>query len=202
MAEHGLQIIERIKKIYESGENIIKYIKQGSDRANTVEDILISYDFQSGSYVDFVNKNEEYVETFTNAIAKIFDGLDYNTVMEVGVGEATTLGNLIPKLKHGTNFFGFDISWSRIYVGKDYLKTKNVKAKLFLGDLFNIPMKDSSVDVIYTSHSIEPNGGREKEAIIELYRVTKNYLILLEPTNNFATQEGIDRMKSNGYVQN
>jgi ubiquinone/menaquinone biosynthesis C-methylase UbiE len=71
---------------------------------------------------------------------------------------------------------------------------------LFIGDLFNIPLSDSSVDIVYTSHSLEPNGGREKEALQELYRIAGGYLVLLEPTNEFADDEGKARMKRNGYV--
>lgn len=59
---------------------------------------------------------------------------------------------------------------------------------------------DNSIDLVYTSHSIEPNGGREEEALRELYRITKKYLVLLEPSYEFADTECRKRMKKNGYV--
>jgi ubiquinone/menaquinone biosynthesis C-methylase UbiE len=37
----------------------------------------------------------------------------------------------------------------------------NQQADLVVADLFHIPFADNSVDVVYTSHSLEPNGGRE-----------------------------------------
>ncbi len=205
MDKNILSLIPRVKEIFEKGENIIQYLKNSKRGSlNTIEDILISYDFQSGSYIKFVEENPVYSNDYTNAIEKVISALgSFDVILEAGVGEATTLVNLIPKLNNSTaKYMGFDISWSRINYGNKYSTKKSVKTDLFVADLFNIPLKDSSVDVVYTSHSIEPNGGREKEAIIELFRITKNYLILLEPTNQFANEDGKARMKKNGYVQN
>jgi ubiquinone/menaquinone biosynthesis C-methylase UbiE len=201
----NIDLIPTIDDLYKRGENIISFLKakQGNN-LNTIEDILISYDFQSGSYIKFVEENPEYTNLYTTAIAHVFLQLGkFKTILEVGVGEATTLSNLALKLKlPGVKFFGFDISWSRIHFGIKYLSKKNIDANLFVADLFNVPLSDSSIDIVYTSHSVEPNGGREKEAIVELYRVAKKYLILLEPTNEFANSKGKSRMKKNGYIQN
>ncbi len=45
-------------------------------------------------------------------------------------------------------------------------------------------------------------GGREKEALRELMRVTRRYLILLEPAYEFASKEAKKRMRQHGYVRN
>jgi ubiquinone/menaquinone biosynthesis C-methylase UbiE len=199
-----IELIPQIKKLFENGENIIDYLKKIDGRnANSIEDILISYDFQAGSYVKWVNENYTLKMEHISALAKIFAELgNYDTVLEAGVGEATTLANLAVELNKDPILLGFDISWSRILYGIKYAKGKNVDINLFVADLFNIPLKDSSIDIVYTSHSIEPNGGREREALIELYRVTKKYLVLLEPASEFATEEGKLRMINSGYIQN
>lgn len=206
MKKDLLDLMPRIKELYESGENIIKYFKNKENREfNSLQDILISYDFQSGNYIKQIENNKDYSESYTKLLSEEINELGtFESIMEVGVGEATTLGNLLPKLNNDSKLksLGFDISWSRIHLAQQYLNKKGIKSDLFVSDLFNIPLKDSSIDVIYTSHSIEPNGGKEKEAIEELYRVTKKYLVLLEPTFEFATEEGRNRMKANGYVQN
>ena len=75
---------------------------------------------------------------------------------------------------------------------------KNVS--FFTGNLFNIPLPDNSMDVVYTSHSIEPNGGKEKVALEGLYRVTSKYTVLLEPSYHFGSEEAKKRMLRNGYI--
>lgn len=207
MDKSKLDLIPRIKELYSKGDNLIDYLKKNDNRSfNSIEDILISYDFQSGSYINHVKANPQLNFNYTSALANVINELGtYNSILEVGVGEGTTLCNLIPKLKNQTDkikFLGFDISWSRIYYAMKYFMANNRNAKLFIGDLFNVPLRDSAIDIVYTSHSIEPNGGREKEALMELYRITNKYLILLEPTSAFASEQGKKRMLEHGYIQN
>lgn len=201
------EFLSEIKKIYQKGDNIVHYLNNiTKSTTNSTEAIMISYDFQSGSYIEFIKKSPEFIEKYTQAMADVINNLgdECQSVLEVGVGEATTLAHLIPKLTFKpSNIYGFDLAWSRIRYGIEYLKKRAISnAFLFMGDLFNIPIADSSIDIVYTSHSIEPNGGREKEALIELLRITKKYLILLEPAYEFADDQGKKRMKSHGYVTN
>lgn len=196
--------LSKIKEIYANGENIIKYLKSISkNKQNAIEDILISYDFQSGSYVKGFSENPEFKNKYCNSLAKVIDSLgDFKSIIEVGVGEATTLGLLIRKLTNTPlDVLGFDISWSRLKFAKEFLSDFDIKnVTLFTANLFEIPLLENSVEVVYTSHSIEPNGGKEKEALKELYRITGKYLILLEPSFEFANDEAQTRMKEHGYV--
>ena len=127
---------------------------------------------------------------------------DFSSILEVGVGEATTLRTLLKNLKsHPPQVLGFDISWSRLKFATQFLNESEINnVNLFAANLFNIPLLENSVDIVYTSHSIEPNGGREEEALKELYRITKKYLVLLEPSYEFADKEARVRMQKNGYV--
>ena len=75
--------------------------------------------------------------------------------------------------------------------------------RLLIADLFCLPFKDDSVDIVFTSHSLEPNGGKEQEALQELYRVSREYLVLLEPAYELTGNETAkERMRQNGYVTN
>jgi SAM-dependent methyltransferase len=196
--------ISEVKRIYESGGNIMDFLKSKSQSAlNSTEAILISYDFQAGTYTQFARDNAEYVNNYTGSIAKILNNLKWDSIIEIGVGEATTLGNVVERLnKKPVSVYGFDLSWSRIKYAQKYLKDKKVDGLLFTGNLFHAPLMDDSIDVVYTSHSIEPNGGKEKEALMELYRIAKKYLVLLEPAYEFADDEGKRRMEKLGYIRN
>lgn len=194
-----------IKNHFDKGGNVIQYIRELENTSiNSADAIQISYDMQAGSYVDSFKKNPEANRKYTTALASLLDTLDTSgNIMEAGVGEATTLANVIEKLKVKPSAFGgFDISWSRIKYAQKFSEYKKLNnAFLFIGDLFHIPIADNSVDILYTSHSIEPNGGKEKELLEELFRVTNRYLILLEPAYELGSDEARKRMDSHGYVK-
>lgn len=63
-------------------------------------------------------------------------------------------------------------------------------------------MADKAIDVIYSSHSLEPNGGREAPAIKEMLRVARKAVILIEPIYELAPEKAQKRMKCHGYVRN
>ena len=35
-------------------------------------------------------------------------------------------------------------------------------SNLVLGDMFELPLEDNAVDIVYTVHAVEPNGGKKK----------------------------------------
>ena len=197
--------LNKIKEIYSKGGNIIKYLKKiKKSSENDVLDILISYDFQAGSYIKIANTNQDYIQNYTNSLSSYINQLGkFNSIIEIGVGEATTLVPLINKLNEKPKaILGLDISLSRILFAKKYsFQNKIFDINFFVSDFFTIPLKDNSIDIVYTSHSIEPNGGKEKEALKELYRITNKYLILLEPIYEFASEKGKKRMSDLGYVK-
>ena len=124
-------------------------------------------------------------------------------ILEAGVGEATTLVGVMQKInKSNLSFFCFDLSWSRIKIAKEWANDHAVKPELFVGDLFHIPIADNAIDVIYTSHSLEPNGGKELLAMRELLRVARKAVILVEPIYELASEAGQKRMAELGYVRN
>ena len=123
-------------------------------------------------------------------------------LLEVGVGEATTLAGVIGALPGLVDHaLGFDVSWSRIAVAKAWMREQSQQAELFVGDLLHIPLMDNSVDVVYSSHSLEPNGGREYAAIAECLRVARHAVVLVEPLYELASPEAQARMRPHGYVR-
>ncbi len=200
-----MSILNRIKDLYDRNENIMKYLRSlDASTVNSIEDIAISYDFQAGAYTESYQKDPSVRNEIGYYLAKLIQSLGHcSSLLEAGVGEATTLG---PTIKQLTTIpdkcYGFDISWSRIKYARKFLLNEIhlTDAELFVGDLFRTPLKDNSIDIVYTNHSIEPNGGKEREALEELYRITNKYLILLEPSYEFANEQARNRMIEHGYI--
>lgn len=195
----------KLKELYDRGENILQYLKSNSTGLNDPDSIMISYDCQAGSYTRLAGQNAKHIDSYTDALAQLLSALPaFNSIMEVGVGEATVMNPLVAKLDSGGKLrkLGFDISWSRARYALQNTLQAGQSIDVFMANLFSIPLADSSVDVVYTSHSLEPNGGREDAALQELYRVAGKYVVLLEPDYENASEEGRRRMESHGYVRN
>lgn len=203
-----LALTRHIAELYARGENVMANLRSlsgsaGASGTNTVEDIMISYDFQAGSYIRSYQDDPAYLDRYTAELRNVLSPLGpIDTLLEAGCGEATTLSVLAAGMEDRPALGGFDISWSRVKLGQGFAAARGLTAQLFCADLFRIPLADRSVDVVYTSHSIEPNGGREREAITELVRVARKWLVLLEPAHDLAGENARRRMESHGYVQN
>lgn len=203
--------LRELQEAYKNNENIMALLRTWSgSSSNSLSDILLSYDLQSGSYISQWRSDPQKVSAPHLEYASILNDLGpLGSICEVGVGEATTLCNLLKLLKHKPDqAFGFDISWSRIMYARQFVKDELTATglkdpHLVVGDLFKTPYKDNAFDVVYTAHSIEPNGGKETEALVELYRIAKKYLVLFEPGYELTqnTQAKL-RMEKMGYIRN
>ncbi len=195
--------IQEIKRLYESGANIMQYLRDIEDgTGNSREAILISYDMQAGSYVAGARDpaREEFREKYTSAIAAILDSLAPSSLLEAGVGEATTLAPVARKLARPlANVHGFDISWSRLAHAMRFSREEGASLSFFTGDLMTIPVRESAFDVVLTVHAIEPNRGREVEILRELYRVAGRYVVMLEPSNELGSEATRARMEIHQY---
>jgi SAM-dependent methyltransferase len=199
------QLIVGMRDAYAAGKNVMSFARStsGTTRNETIA-TLIAYDLQTGTYNASVRKapagNRQWCAQLAASLAQYLGST--TSLLEVGCGEATTLAGVLASLSvQPAHALGFDLSWSRCAEGRSYLAERDVKARLFVADLFRIPLANDSVDVVYTSHSLEPNGGREEEALRELLRVTRRTLVLFEPMYELADAASQSRMRDHGYVR-
>ncbi|KFZ38755.1 methyltransferase type 11 [Shewanella mangrovi] len=196
-----------LQALYHQGENISQTLRSDLGlQHNTKEIIEIAYDLQTGSYVRAMGNAEwkarrtAFSTELANTILKLCNP---QSILEAGVGEATTLSGVLQHLGADIDSYGFDLSWSRAAYAKRWLDSQAIHSTtICTGDLLNMPFADNSIDVVYTAHSVEPNGGKEKQILEELYRVAGRFLILLEPGYELASAEAQQRMDSHGYCKN
>lgn len=199
------QLVLKMRAAYAAGQNVMAFAKQATGHSgNTPLTTLIAYDLQAGTYVENAKAYPESRAAWCQQLADILSPLldSRSSLLEVGCGEATTLAGVLARL--GTKprmAFGFDISWSRCAHGVQWLAGNGVKADLFVADLFDIPLEDDSVDVVYTSHSLEPNGGHEQSALRELLRIARKAVVLVEPLYELANSDAQARMREHGYIR-
>lgn len=196
-----------LQALYKQGKNITQLLREELGlQQNTDEIIEIAYDLQTGSYIAAMKSAEmkKHKRNYTLEIAKTILSLcKPKSILEAGVGEATTLSGVLHGIGADVSGFGFDLSWSRVAYAKRWLLSEGLdNSSLCTGNLFHIPFADNSIDVVYTSHSIEPNGGNEEPILQELFRVTGKFLILLEPGYELANDEARRRMDYHGYCKN
>lgn len=196
-----------IKVRYDEGQNVSRLLRdENGDEHNSAEVIEIAYDLQAGSYIEALERQDirAHQQIRVAEIARVVRSMcTPSSIMEAGVGEATTLSGVLQNLGTETTSYGFDLSWSRVAYANRWLLSNGIAStKLCTGNLLDIPFGENSVDVVYTSHSIEPNGGKEIQILKELFRVARRFLILIEPDYENATPEARSRMEYHGYCRN
>ncbi len=195
---------------YREGRNVMQTLREMlGEKVNTPQIIEIAYDLQAGSYVDYVRANREFWRAYTSELATILGHhiAAGDRLLEAGTGEMTTLAGVANGCYSGVAaHYAMDLSWSRIAQGRAFARNElrpelNAVLSSFVGDLLRLPLRDCSIDVVWTSHALEPNAGREKEALAELFRIARKRVVLFEPSYEDNSEAGRARMDTLGYIR-
>lgn len=192
--------------MYRDGRNIAAYLRElEGGEANSPDVIRYAYDLQAGSYTEDM-KDVELATTIGEAasrIAGVLSGLEFDSLLDAGTGEATGLTEILRRLEPmPSSVSALDISLSRLLFARRYLSEAGLHdVSLFTATLEAIPMADASADVVLTVHACESNGGRERELLTELLRVARRYLVLVEPSYERAGPVQRARMDEHRYVK-
>ena len=199
-----------VRRLYRDGVNVMDYLKKKLGATHNTDQLVeTAYDLQAGSYIEYIARHAAievpYQKDAADILASVLSNGD--SIADVGTGEMTTLSPVADAC-YGvvSSAFAIDISLSRLIVGLRHLRetlppTVCQKITAAAATLFRLPLADNSVDVVWTSHALEPNGGKELEGVSELARVTRKYLVLFEPSYERNTTAGKDRMDRLGYVK-
>ncbi len=199
--------LNKLNSLLGQGENIIQYLTKNHMEDTSVEDEMISYDLRAGEDIRRYEQNPELENRVVEKIKSYIKetGYDAASIVECGSGEGLNLTGIISDKECKYSWArGVDISWSRSFVAQRYSRGKipeNIDADFIVGDFFQLPFKDNSIDIVYTMQGIYGMGGREKTLLTELYRITKGYLILIEPSYELGGDNAKKRMERLGYVK-
>lgn len=200
---------QELKAAYDRGENIAALLRESGGTGGNSEAIIhMSYDLQSGRYVSHQDIPElrKILDIYCQSLADEISALGpQHSLLEAGVGESTSLLYILRMMNYEPPVIhGIDLAWSRIHIGSRWFYERGGPAhtKFVVGSMAKMPYMDNSFDLVFTSHAVEPNGGREKELLSELYRVSSKYLLLCEPAYEFASEEARARMDEHGYCKN
>jgi len=198
--------ISELQAFFRQGRNITELLRSEEGvPTNSVTSILYSYDMQAGSYTELM-KDPCYAAHKAQVGAKlaaVLDELSPDSILDAGIGEATTVTSLLAAMSHKpAKLFGFDLSLSRLLFARRNLEASGGHdAELFCGGLENVALSDGAVDVVLTVHALEPNYGREEEILTELLRVAGRALVLVEPCWELGSAATRARMERHRYVQ-
>lgn len=203
-------IIQKARSKYLDGHNITDFLKtELGDNCNTSEIIELAYDIQTGSYTKYALENQErflqYGYTLANGLNEILE--ENSTLLDIGSGELTTLSFVYNQLQFKPQkIIASDLSWSRLKEGShffsEHAKDVSSKVELICANMSFLPYPSKSIDVVTSSHALEPNGAILTDILRELFRVTKRYLVLYEPSYEKNSAEGRERMDRLGYIKN
>jgi hypothetical protein len=195
---------------YAEGRNVTDVLRQQLEsQVNTPAIIEAAYDLQAGTYIDYFYAHESRERAYATELSGILNcyvvGAD--SLLDVGTGEMTTLSNIVGSLKHvPTHLYALDLSWSRLHKGRNFVRQHMgdhvSKLRPFVADMSEIPLADRSISITTSSHALEPNGGRLEILLRELFRVTRDLLVLFEPGYEINSPEGKARMDRLGYIKN
>lgn len=193
-----------LRRLYQEKRNIMEYLR-GAEGRNDASAIMASYDLQAGSYTEAI-KDPVLARAnlaATAALARILDAYSPQRILHVGTGEAITVSHVVKQMRNQpAHCHGLDLSLSRLLVGQRNIVDWAVpEIRLFLAEMSTLPIRDNAFEVVFSSHSLEPNGGKEAELLAEIYRVCGGHIVLREPSHelgNAATRAHIER---HGYVK-
>ena len=197
----------QLRRLYAERRNILSHLRnsRGLD-VNDELSIMLSYDLQSGSYIQSITKDPFVAEQHrisANKLAQVLDRLRPDSFLDAGIGEATMACSVLNAMKRPPRHrYGFDVALSRLLYGQIWSRKQGQpNLKLFQGSLLAIPILADTFDVVFTNHAIEPNRDKEREILAELYRVSRRYLVLREPSWQFGDDASRAWIEHHRYIK-
>lgn len=147
---------------------------------------------ETSNYQKHISRNplqKFLIENFYKSLVNLAKPVKPVTVLDVGCGEGFSLVNL-RRSKIGKVYEGIDYSRDAIRLGKKLYPKLNIK----LGNIYDLPYKNSAFDLVICTEVLE-HLENPHEALSEIKRIAKKYIILSVPNEPFFTLANLLRGK-------
>lgn len=131
-----------------------------------------------------------FLNNFSMVLLSELKKLKPESILDVGCGEGFTL-NKLQKAQIGTKLEGIEYMDDAIQLGKEM----HPDLRITKGDIYKLPYKDNSFDVVICSEVLE-HLDDPTAALKELKRVSKKYVALSVPNEPLFTIQRILRGKN------
>lgn len=189
---------------FDAGDNVVNTILSRFPDAKQ-EAIEIAYELQAGSYtanrdtpVSLAYRREQH-EILSLQVFPRLTQQDGATLLDAGTGEGTGWYGFDFKSSPVASLHAVDISLRRLDYVRQNIGLSGERLSVVRADLLDLPYWQKSFDAVVTMHAIEPNGGKEHDAVSRLAGLTSDILCLFEPDYRNASPEGRARMEKLGY---
>jgi len=144
-------------------------------------------------------ENMKMIRLEINDILKEYE---FKTILEVGVGELTSIEAIYSEFGPDIDCYGIDLSFNRVFHGLSEFRNRHEKVpKIAKADATKLPFPDNSFDLVYTRHTLEQMPLVYQKALDEIFRVAKNNVILFEPSFELGSFTQKSKMINSDYVR-
>ncbi len=165
---------KKISKLIVGGKELSARVRYIPEINKTME---TTFNYIKHSDISMSRRLE--IKTFYKVLLQVLEKLEINSILDVGSGEGYTLDRL-KKAGIGTELVGIDNLPAAVRLGKELFP----ELKLKIGDIYNLPFKDNSNDLVICTEVLE-HLEHPDLALKELVRVSKKYVALSVPNEPF-----------------
>jgi len=148
---------------------------------------------ETSNYKKHTSKNplqKFLINNFYRTLLALLKNLECDSILDVGCGEGFTL-NILHQNRIGKRLEGVDFQKEAVKLGRKI----HPHLKLRQGNIYNLPFKDDSFDLIICTEVLE-HLEDPKKALTEIIRVSKRYLLLSVPNEPYFMMANFLRGKN------
>jgi len=134
------------------------------------------------------------IKRFFKSLAQIIQGGHYKSVLDVGCGEGVPLLNILSELQSNNSINGVDCDEIKLLM----IKNNIPEGKFVKGDIYNLPYKNKTFDLILCLEVLE-HLSSPKKALEEIKRVSSLDVLFSVPNEPLWSFLNLMRLK---YVRN